>query len=347
MAIYTLPDGVEFTRRNWVPFETVQINEGGWNRARYALDFDNGYMVVSATMLPTHSGELKRRLRSFYSKLKAGVSAFRLPVSACAQHGGVNANVAARTFTFNLTAGMTAFDTNTRFKKTGGSGSAWDQSVRSVEGSYAARVSFKVSQVNKNVIVGLSSNPAASTDISNISFGILFTDAGSAMVYQDNVNEFVIGAYLATDTWVAAKEGASVAFYKNGTEVYRADADNGVQLYFDTSFFGSDGEINTVAVTAPSGAAGSTVVALSAAPGALEGMYATVPLEGGAAQLVLLHADAAGGELVFEPPLRGVADVGEPVETMRPYGVVALTEAVAPDEDQGIMTWAFDAREAF
>ena len=96
------------------------------------------------------------------------------------------------------------------------------------------------------------------------------------------------------------------------------------------------------------GGAGATTVTLSGSPGLTEGQYATIPLTGGGAQLVLLTANISGSTLAFDPPLRAAAAAGGTVETVNPYGVMALPQgAPEPEDVNGVMTWAFEAEEAF
>lgn len=99
---------------------------------------------------------------------------------------------------------------------------------------------------------------------------------------------------------------------------------------------------------ASGGAAGATTLTMSASISLVAGQYATVPLDGGSTQLVLLTEDVSGTTMTFEPPLRLAAAAAGTIETIRPYGTVALVDqSAAPSEEEGVMTWSFEAEEAF
>lgn len=68
-------------------------------------------------------------------------------------------------------------------------------------------------------------------------------------------------------------------------------------------------------------------------------------------QLVMLTADVpttgASRTITFDPPLRAAASVNDSIEVERPAGLVFIPQSDGPQTRDGVMTWAFEAREAF
>lgn len=92
-----------------------------------------------------------------------------------------------------------------------------------------------------------------------------------------------------------------------------------------------------------SGTAGQTVSA---------GDYLTAIATAGVEQLLTATADVTlgggTGSVTFEPALRDSIGSGDTILVNQPTGLVALVPSTAaPEEVEGVLTWAFEAEEAF
>jgi hypothetical protein len=68
-------------------------------------------------------------------------------------------------------------------------------------------------------------------------------------------------------------------------------------------------------------------------------------------QLLMLTADVPGTgtnrTIHFDPPTRVSATTGDAIEVENPCGTVFIPQSDGPQTRDGVMTWAFEAREAF
>lgn len=99
--------------------------------------------------------------------------------------------------------------------------------------------------------------------------------------------------------------------------------------------------------TAATGASGALTMTVSGAAALLAGHYVTIPLSTGAKQLALLKADRSSNTLTLDRALRASVQVGATVETIYPYAEVALLAPPEPQDQDGTVSWVFEAEEAW
>jgi hypothetical protein len=131
------------------------------------------------------------------------------------------------------------------FTKTSG-GSAWNGSVYSQEGYLACAVSFRASQTNSLVMVGLNTDPTLDNDYASIDFALYAYSDGNAYIFENGSDVLgSLGAYTTSDQFTISYDGLRVRYYKNGT-LLRTKELIGARLFLDSSF-GWDGvAINSV-----------------------------------------------------------------------------------------------------
>jgi hypothetical protein len=106
------------------------------------------------------------------------------------------------------------------FMKNGpGAAAGFNAEVRSVEGSDRILVQWRWNSTAKNIVIGVSKNPAADATHTSIEYGVCQHPNGNIYVAVNGVNVRAItgGApVVTTDLWAIAKRGSSIVALKNG-----------------------------------------------------------------------------------------------------------------------------------
>lgn len=160
--------------------------------------------------------------------------------------------------------------------KTNGANGSWDSSVRSMVGyTGSARVGFKVSQLDKALMVGLSKDPAANDGYDQIDYAINCTAAGTLYLYENGQKLAWSGSaptYAVGDTLRVVYDGTKVQYLqiRGGATTVLREVTVAITeaLYLDTSFSTSGASVDNLqfgsttlaTVMAPSMESGAAVV---------------------------------------------------------------------------------------
>ncbi len=138
----------------------------------------------------------------------------------------------------------------------------WDSDCRSLESfTGGAWCSFQCEQTNKNLMVGLNSDPAAGVDYTTLDYA-WFCSEGQAHIFESNSYVLTLGAYTTDTLFSIQYDNELVRYFANGVQVRQVAAAAGLRLYLDSSFQAVGGEVRNVRF-GPAGAAGA-----DGAPGA-------------------------------------------------------------------------------
>lgn len=99
---------------------------------------------------------------------------------------------------------------------------------------------FKLSQTNKDIAVGMSTDDP-DQDKASIEYGARFKTDGTFVATISNVESSSLGSYLTTDKFSLGREGANFVIRKNGVSVH-SEAMSLDEMFLDGSFY-SDGSI--------------------------------------------------------------------------------------------------------
>jgi len=140
----------------------------------------------------------------------------------------------------------------TTITKTGGSGSAWDAGAVSTTAIEGGMLTFKVAQANKEIMVGLNSDPLTDDSYSSLDFAIYLTSGGGVQTWMGGVAQSIFASttYVTGDRFTLHDDGQTVWYKKNEGVIFAAPSPK-VPLYFDSSFFSSAGALNDVLFRKP------------------------------------------------------------------------------------------------
>ena len=138
-----------------------------------------------------------------------------------------------------------AIEGNSVWKIAGGL--TWDASAYSREG-YAggAYISWVPAQTNRNLMVGLNSDPETDAGYVSIDHALYCHESGQLYVYESGVSIGTIGTYVVGDTLAVHYTGSQVRYLKNGTVLFTRNHSPTVPLYLDTTFHSVGGRVNNL-----------------------------------------------------------------------------------------------------
>ncbi len=143
---------------------------------------------------------------------------------------------------------VTSTSGHTTMTKTAGSDLTWTNArVYSSEGiSAPCYVSFKASQINKYIAIGLNNNPASGIDYANIDYAFIPRDSGFAGIYENGTNRSVETAYTTSTIFEIIYDGVNVKYYMDNVLKYTSLVSPTLPLYLDSSFYGLNGSVNSL-----------------------------------------------------------------------------------------------------
>ena len=155
-----------------------------------------------------------------------------------------------------LLNGITQINGNT-FRKTGGTNNTWSSSVHSIQGyARGAYCSARASSTSGNVMFGLNTDPTTDDSFSSIDYAWYF-DNGTVRIYENGSLISSPTTYTTSTVLSITYDGYNVRYYVDATlQRTVARAISSSALYFDSSFFSTNVEINSVAF-GPMGEQGS------------------------------------------------------------------------------------------
>ena len=143
---------------------------------------------------------------------------------------------------------VTSTSGHTTMTKTGGSDFTWnDARVYSSEGiSAPCYISFKASQINKYIAIGLNNNPASGINYANIDYTFIPRDNGFAGIYENGANIEIETAYTTSTIFEIIYDGVNVKYYMDNVLRYTSLVSPTLPLYLDSSFYGLNGAVNSL-----------------------------------------------------------------------------------------------------
>ncbi len=126
----------------------------------------------------------------------------------------------------------------------------FNESVYSHEGySRGVFVSCKLLQTNASIAVGLSTNPAGSSDLNNIDYCWLPDSLGQLSIYEKGTivgSGGAFGTYNTNTELSIIHNGYTISYYKDGVGVKTTFREIGLPLYLDSSFATPQGQLTSV-----------------------------------------------------------------------------------------------------
>lgn len=121
--------------------------------------------------------------------------------------------------------------------KTGGVTSTWDSAFYSKDAYInGAFVTFAPQQNNRNIMVGLNTDPTLDHSYASIDYAWYATSGGTLDVYESGASAGLSLAYAAGDVLTVAYDGANVRYMQNGVVRRTLAVAAGLKLYADSSF---------------------------------------------------------------------------------------------------------------
>jgi hypothetical protein len=142
-----------------------------------------------------------------------------------------------------LARGNCQVTANNMFKN--GGSAAWDSDVVSVRGYSNCFLTFKPSQTNCAIMVGLNTDPLTNASFASIDYAFYLRSDGQLELYEAGSAVLFVGAYAASSVLSMTYDGGSIRYYMDGVLLRTQTPGAGV-YYFDSSFNTLGGGINSV-----------------------------------------------------------------------------------------------------
>jgi hypothetical protein len=143
-----------------------------------------------------------------------------------------------------VSSGVTV-GTNSVVKLSGSS--AWDSQAYSKEYYYKnVYLSFVVSNSNRDLMVGLNTDPATNASYTSLDYAFYFKSDNTISIYESEVDRGTFGNYTTGDSFTITYDGVNIIYYKNGVPLRTIAANITNPLYFDSSFYSIYGSINNI-----------------------------------------------------------------------------------------------------
>lgn len=136
--------------------------------------------------------------------------------------------------------------TGNSIQKVGGA-ALWDSDTHSASGfTGGAYVSAQAGQTNLDLMFSLNTDPLTDQNFTSLDYAIYFASTGVLFIYENGVSTGSHGAYLTTDIFSIAYDGATVTYQKNGVTLRSVSATIPGALYFDSSFEDPSAKLNNI-----------------------------------------------------------------------------------------------------
>jgi Putative phage tail protein len=146
------------------------------------------------------------------------------------------------TSTFLTGGTAVVYSPTTAFKMTTGA-SAWDSSVYSVQGyTNGSTAECYASQTTAAVMLGLTTNPTASNNETNLEYAWYMVAGGSLAIYESGVNVGSFGTYTTSDLLAIVYDGKHVAYYHNAVLIRSVPIANQT-FYMQLCFYTPGGSV--------------------------------------------------------------------------------------------------------
>lgn len=135
---------------------------------------------------------------------------------------------------------------DTSAQKVGGS-SAWDSDIISINGFATAHLSFKASQTDKAVMVGMNADPYTDSDYASIDGAWYCASDGTLRIYEGGSDTAAISSAYTTATLLEITyDGSNLRYYKD-TVLVRTHSYSATPVFLDSAFYTAGGAINSIA----------------------------------------------------------------------------------------------------
>lgn len=123
----------------------------------------------------------------------------------------------------------------------------WDAHAYSKESFVGgAYVSFVAQQTNAWIMAGLNIDPTTNASYSSIDYAIYLVGDGTLRIYESGSDRGQFGTYSINDVFNVAYDGTRIRYYKNGSVLREVIVNITNALYFDSSFYSTNGAISKV-----------------------------------------------------------------------------------------------------
>jgi len=154
-----------------------------------------------------------------------------------------------------MSGGVVTTNNSTFIKDSGNT--AWDAQVYSVQGFVRGVYASASSQSTGNrVMFGLNSDPSTDGSYASMDYAIYF-NAGTIVIYENGNSVYTGGGYTTVDILTITYDGGNVRYWQNGTLLKTTARSVSTALYFDSSFYETNTQLNNVAF-GPMGEIGAT-----------------------------------------------------------------------------------------
>ena len=129
------------------------------------------------------------------------------------------------------------------------SGNSWDTQAYSVCGYKECRITYKISQTNTYIMVGLNSDPTTDASFQSIDYCWYTENGGSLCIYENGIYISSISGhttYAVGDELIIEYSCGQVRYYHNGVLCRTVARTYGSPLYFDCSFYNAGSIENVV-----------------------------------------------------------------------------------------------------
>jgi hypothetical protein len=200
-----------------------------WQRFSANSTYSNGAMIIEFGNL--NAGSMVCQIACIQVEAKSYATPFTLPAL----------------WSPNL-VNVTSTSGHTTMTKTGGSDLTWNNArVYSSEGySVPCYISFKSSQINKYIAIGLNSDPSTGINYTNIDYAFIPRDNGFAGIYENGTDRSIETAYTTSTIFEIIYDGVNINYYMDGVLKRTVARTGSGPLYLDSSFYGLNGVINSL-----------------------------------------------------------------------------------------------------
>lgn len=126
----------------------------------------------------------------------------------------------------------------TTIERVDAGGTAWNAGAYSAAPiRNACALTFRIPRTDRNVLIGLNTDPTTDASYTSIDFALFFDSAGLCGVYEGGTLIVTAGAYSAGAVGSIEYDGIAVRYYVAGVLVHQRAAAPGLQLYVDSSMY--------------------------------------------------------------------------------------------------------------
>ena len=130
-----------------------------------------------------------------------------------------------------------------------GVGFAWgDADVYSARGYVVGHLSFKASQSNADIMVGVNQDPLTDANFTSIDGALFLTSSGFLQIYQSGSLVGTYGSYTSSTVFGLAWDGGTLFYYKDGAQIHSTGYSTATTAptYLDAAFYTPGAGVNSI-----------------------------------------------------------------------------------------------------